>query len=256
MLPGVDVVLARQPALTTGLPLFFLLIWGLDFKYDLVHALGLVPDSLFPPSLDALNRLSFFQVVHINFLHLVLNTIALLPLLREFELEHGTVRTGIILNVSSVLPGIVYCLVMKLASFGQTGIAGSSGWFFTFLAYFSWRQYLTAPTLQLPRVPVGIPAWSPPLFVLALVTIVLPQSSFMGHLVGLGFGYLLGMGYLGFAYEGTTHVVRWIENHIQPVIKGLSHIVVWVTEDELRPQQALPLTNMPGPGQVLGTVDG
>ena len=39
-------------------------------------------------------RLNTYPLVHQNFLHALLNVIALVPLLERFEAEHGTLLTG------------------------------------------------------------------------------------------------------------------------------------------------------------------
>lgn len=39
-------------------------------------------------------RLNTYPLIHQNFLHALLNVVALVPLLERFEAEHGTLLTG------------------------------------------------------------------------------------------------------------------------------------------------------------------
>lgn len=39
-------------------------------------------------------RLNTYPLIHVNFLHAILNIFALVPLLERFEADHGTLLTG------------------------------------------------------------------------------------------------------------------------------------------------------------------
>lgn len=46
--------------------------------------------------LESVYRLNTYPLIHLGFIHVFLNAIALLPLLERFEAEHGTLLTGVI----------------------------------------------------------------------------------------------------------------------------------------------------------------
>ena len=46
------------------------------------------------PNICAVYRLNTYPLIHINFLHAILNIFALVPLLERFEADHGTLLTG------------------------------------------------------------------------------------------------------------------------------------------------------------------
>lgn len=247
--------LKRPPAITTGLLAFMVLLYGLSFGFAVVDTLKLTPSAL--TSIN-LNRLSFYPCVHFNVIHLVLNLIALAPLLCDFELRNGTVRTGIVLNVLAVFPGIVYCLV-TLALKDSTAVAGASGWVFSLLAYTSYKQSTVSPTVAVGGL-FAVPTVALPLVVLLLTSLLLRGSSLLGHTIGLAFGYMLGLGFLNVLIEPTTHVVEWIEKKLNVGIQFLAYIVRFVEEVEARELRAAPhgellptsIAATGGPGHVLG----
>lgn len=84
------------PALTSGLTVFMAIIYVISLAIpSLSESWSLQSTAL---TNFELGRLSTFPMVHINLIHLLMNSWALVPLLRTFESINGTVRTGIVLN--------------------------------------------------------------------------------------------------------------------------------------------------------------
>lgn len=80
-----------------------------------------------------------------SLLHLLLNSWALLPLLSSFELQNGTVRTGIVLNVMGTITGVSYIL-LSFIFYPEGAVLGSSAWVFSFLGYFSYLESKHTPS--------------------------------------------------------------------------------------------------------------
>lgn len=87
-------------------------------------------------------------MLHLSLLHLGLNCWALLPLLSAFELQNGTVRTGIVLNALGTVTGVLYILC-SFVFFPNGSVLGSSAWVFSFLAYFSYLESKYSPSTTL-----------------------------------------------------------------------------------------------------------
>lgn len=251
----------RPPALTTGMVVFLVFLHFGDTTGSWRDSNVLNRDAL----LDLqVGRLSMYPLFHLSIVHLLVNLFSFIPLLGMYESVHGTVRTGIVLNVTAVLAGIPYCIIMIILS-NDTAVAGASGWVFTWLAYFAWKQHEVHPKITLAgRIPML--TWATPLIPLVLSAIIFPGSSLLGHVLGLLIGYIYGMGFIDVLIEPSTNVVEWIESKITPVISFLSYIVTWVTEVEARQLRTqavgniLPISQQPssiasisGPGHVLGS---
>ena len=79
--------------------------WVLELQsaWNVVQWGALVPKAItgvFMPRYSTNNyiilvyRLNTYPLIHLGFLHSLLNTIALVPLMERFEAEHGTLLTG------------------------------------------------------------------------------------------------------------------------------------------------------------------
>lgn len=96
------------------------------------------------------------------------------------------------------------------------------------------------------------------------MAIFVPQSSFIGHLICLGFGWLLEMGYLDILFVKSTKVVEFIETKLAPAIELIPNKLKYITEVQAREirtdsrTSALPVVSdpadYPGAGQQLGQV--
>lgn len=217
----------RPPAITTGLVPFYLILRALGTS----DALKLTPDALF--HID-LNRLSFYPLVFSSWAELALGVALFTPLCGQFELKNGTVRTGVVLNVTAFFVGIVANILAKISGnkLFYNDFCGTSSWILAFSAILSVNVW-NLPVLPIKSVVVGVPAFVVPLVMYVLVSIYNP-SDFLVNGLALLMGFGLGLGYLGFLVEGTTNVIEWIENKLEAGINGLRYIVRFVGEVEAR----------------------
>ncbi|KAK9449294.1 uncharacterized protein V1518DRAFT_415606 [Limtongia smithiae] len=155
-------------------------------------ALALAPGSVLG---GGLYRLVTYPIVHQNVMHALFNMFALLPVLSSFEEDTGTVATAGALLLFSIVPGIAYTVVAPILFTKPPTVLGSSGWVFTLMAYFAMKEFSFRHTIALTPT-VQIPTWITPILTLLLVALLLPGSSFLGHLLGLLTGYGYALGYL------------------------------------------------------------
>ncbi|SCU91912.1 LADA_0F12948g1_1 [Lachancea dasiensis] len=174
-------------ALSTGLVVFMTMLFIINFVFDINRHISLTPGALF--SLD-LNRISMYPLGHLSIVHLLMNCISIYGPLTAFERSHGTVHTGVILNLLAVFTAIPYCLLGSVF-FSETEVIGSSGWCFSLLGYFSLKESILRPQQQIFNN-YYLPTRYIPVVALVFVTIFFPGSSFWGHLIGLCWGYALG----------------------------------------------------------------
>ena len=81
--------------LNRGLPLHERQYTKFNIDILLILAIGLV------------YRLNTYPLIHIGFLHALLNTIALAPLLERFEADHGTLLTAAMFVGRESMPAIM-----------------------------------------------------------------------------------------------------------------------------------------------------
>jgi hypothetical protein len=90
----------------------------------------------------------------------------------------------------------------------STPIQGASGWIFLLLAA---RFVHTAQqTPHITLITYRVPTLVVPLFFLLLTSLIVPHTSLLGHLLGVGLGYAWGFGYLKFLVP-PEKITRWIE---------------------------------------------
>jgi glycosylphosphatidylinositol transamidase len=84
-----------------------------------------------------------------------------------------------------------------------------------------------APPITDPRsfsiASYKIPTWTTPLVLIFVTWILVPNTSFLGHLCGLLVGYLFGLGYLKFLAP-PEKILRWIEGKLN-LLGRLPHYV-------------------------------
>lgn len=221
-------VLLKTPALSVGLCIFsFLFYLCLDKTST---ALVLYPDT--PLKLD-LNTLSFYIFPHVNLVHLFVNLISLFPLISAFEKANGTVYTGVTLNLLAVLTAIMYC-VPGLLLYPNDGVAGLLAVVFSFLTYFCQKEHNLTPVICLFKVAnndISVPTEYFQFVNLFLIAILIPSTSFFGHLAGIGAGYLLAYDYLRVLYP-PLKALLFIENKLSTGISKLKFIVDFVSEED------------------------
>lgn len=222
--------LKETPALTAGLPIFtfFLLVVDLVTSHSLLEMFSLYPGAIL--AFD-LNRLSFYLLFHKDIIHWALNIFALWTPLSIYERTHGTVNTGITLNLLAVVTGLQFSLVGYFL-FPEMHVVGLSGVVFLFLAFTAYKEHFLTPVIYTLRVQgreVLIPTLYSPLLFVIVCAILLPASSIWGHLFGVFAGYLLGMDRLAFMFP-PLKVVLWIEDKLSGAIGLLDGLVLFIRE--------------------------
>ncbi|KAL9031228.1 MAG: hypothetical protein Q9196_000728 [Gyalolechia fulgens] len=225
-LPSLDVrrlrsYVFRLPLFTRIILVFVGIFWilALPQVWDVVQWGALVPKEV---NLGTMYRLNTYPLIHRGFFHALFNTLALVPLLERFEAEHGTLLTGAMFaGPLSTLPAAGYLLLERGILGRNTALLGASIWVFVLLGVegiktFKSYPYLTISTYQ-------IPTWTTPLIILLFTTVLIPNTSFFGHLCSVGVGYIYGLGYLKILAP-PEKVLRWIEGKLN-LLGRLPHYV-------------------------------
>lgn len=227
--------ISHYPALTVGYPIFTLLLLLIDTRFPVAEALALRTTT--PISLELLNSLSFYPVVHQGFFHWLCNSIALFTPMMKFERDNGTVHTGITLNLLAVFTGIPIYLTCKLLNF-HVALLGSSGYVFSFFTYTCYNEAQINPIatrIKLAGRDITIPMLYFPvivLFVWTFITFIFQiPSSFIGHAWAVVIGYLFGMGHMKRLHP-PSKVILFIESKVGKGIDALAPIVTYYREDE------------------------
>lgn len=97
------------------------------------------------------------------------------------------------------------------------------------MAYFTHFEALNTPATYV-TTNLTIPTWSKPFLVLIVTAIIIPTSSIVGHLLGIGAGFLLAMGRLNFMVEPPSKIVLWIENKLAPFIALIPNQIRYIRE--------------------------
>lgn len=216
------------PAITIGLAIFLSFLYFLNFFIPINNAISFAPQDLLEFNL---NKLSFYSMGHLSFLHLLFNVISLITPMSNFEKRNGTVYTGIILNLLTVSTGLLYAL-FGIFLYPNSKILGASGIIFSFLGWFAYHEslinatYLITPTVSIPTI-------YSPLIPLILIAIFVPGSSFLGHLFGLLMGYALALGYFKILIPKSS-IIEWIEVKAQPLINLIPSFVKYYREEDTK----------------------
>ncbi|KAG9229853.1 hypothetical protein BJ875DRAFT_473790 [Amylocarpus encephaloides] len=211
----------RLPLFTRLIICVIVFLWLLSMQsvWDVQQWGALIPDEL---GLSTMYRTNTFPLVHNGIFHTFLNLFALTPLLERFEAEHGTLTTlALFAGPLSTIPALLYTFVERGLLHMNTAILGSSIWVFTLLAVEAVKAYRSNPSFQIGTVKV--PTWTTPLVVVVFTSVLVPNTSFLGHLCGLAFGYGWGLGYLKFLAP-PEWALRWIEGKLN-LLGRLPHYV-------------------------------
>lgn len=200
-------------------------------------------------------RLNTYPLLHLSFLHLLPNTLCLVPLLDRFETTHGTITTFLLFTGAfGLIPGGLYTILERFIFGLNSSAIGASVWVFLLLANESIKTYR-----QNPNFTIGdyrVPTWTTPLLMIVLVAFLVPHTSFLGHLCGAFTGYLWGLEYIRFLAP-PEKVLRWIEGKLN-LLGRLPHYVS-VDSKTFGRYGVLPSTEggaRVGPGRgALGAVD-
>ncbi|KAF1949780.1 hypothetical protein CC80DRAFT_497239 [Byssothecium circinans] len=199
--------------------------------------------------------------MHLNFLHMFFDILAIAPLLERFEAEFGTIVTlSLFTGPFGLLPGGLYLALEKFILRGNTSVMGSSVWIFLLLASEAIKTHKTNPNFSIG--PYKIPTWTTPLILILATSVLIPHVSLLGHLSGAAIGYLWGLGYIKFLVPHEK-ILRWVESKLN-LLGRLPHYVS-VDQKTYGRYGVLPSTGVsvplgamgggprsPEPGQRLG----
>ncbi|ETS84039.1 Rhomboid protein 2 [Pestalotiopsis fici W106-1] len=192
---------------------------GLQTVWDLRQWGSLIPDQI---SFGTAYRINTFPLIHINFFHMLLNVLTLMPLLERFENEHGTLTSlAMFFGPLTTIPAIMYVVIERAILRSNTAVMGSSFWVFLLLSIEAIRTYKTNPFFVIG--PYHIPTWTTPLVIELVTAALIPSSSLLGHLCGIAVGYLFGLGYLK-VLAPPEKALRWVESRLN-LLGRLPHYV-------------------------------
>lgn len=87
--------------------------------------------------------------MHLNFLHMIFNLVAVAPLLERFESEYGTlVSLALFTGPFGLLPGGIYFLLERFVLRSNTTVMGASIWVFLLLAAEAMKTQKTNPNFR------------------------------------------------------------------------------------------------------------
>ncbi|KAI9743299.1 MAG: putative rhomboid protease [Claussenomyces sp. TS43310] len=241
--------LFRLPLCTRLICTIIAFLWFLSVLpiFDVQQWGSLIPEEI---GLATLYRTNTFPLVHAGFVHTILNIIALTPLLERFEAKHGTLTTfALFFGPLSTIPALMYTVLERGVLRSNTAVLGASIWVFMLIGMEAIQTYRSNPYFLLGTN--QIPTWTTPLILLLFVTVLVPNTSFLGHLCGLAVGYLFGLGYLKFLAPPEWGL-RWIEGKLN-LLGRVPHYVS-VDQKTYGRYGVLPTTsptvNAPGEGAV------
>ncbi|GFN18475.1 GPI-anchor transamidase subunit GAA1 [Aspergillus tubingensis] len=211
----------RLPLFTRLVLLAIIVFWLLELQtiWSVVQWGSVIPEEV---GFGTMYRLNTYPFIHLGFFHAFLNILALTPLLERFEAEHGTLTAvALFIGPLSTLPAGIYILIERFVLHRNTAVVGSSIWVFLLLGSEAIRTFKSNPYFSLGST--KIPTWTSPLFACALVSILVPNTSFLGHLCAILVGYLLGLGVLKI-FVPPEKVLRWIEGKLN-LLGRLPHYV-------------------------------
>ncbi|KAF5008806.1 hypothetical protein FDECE_4919 [Fusarium decemcellulare] len=155
---------------------------------------------------------------------MILNVLALTPLMERFEGEYGTLTTlALFFGPLTSIPAVIM-------------------WVFVLLSMESIRTYKANPYLVIGTV--HIPTWTTPLIMSFVVWALVPRTSLLGHLCAIIVGYIAGFGYVKFLAP-PEWALRWIEKRLN-LLKILPHYVS-IDKTTYGRFGVLPTANRPGP---------
>lgn len=184
------------PVITTGLTVFIVLTYVFSvFNQTLVENWALSPASLVVN--HEFSRLTTYPLIHAGFFHIFSNVIVLYYPLADFEKAHGSLHTAIVVNTLGAVLGIAYTIITYILVYigfesdetTNTFVLGSSGWVFTFITVAACHRAMVQHSIMIHTY--SIPTLFIPLIYLVLSAILIPSSSFLGHLVSIILGVII-----------------------------------------------------------------
>lgn len=241
----------RLPLFTRAMILVIVLLWIASYVVDVQQWGALIPKEI---GISTLYRTNTFPLVHAGFFHAFMNLLALTPLLERFEAEYGTLTTlALFLGPLSTIPALLYTFIERGILGMNTAVLGASIWVFTLIAMEAVKTYKSNPYFMLGTT--QIPTWITPFVMVLFVSFLIPNTSFLGHVCGLLFGYGWELGYLKFLAP-PDWALRWIEGKLN-LLGRLPHYVS-VDQKTYGRYGVLPTTNPTlapsGDGIALGYI--
>ncbi|KAI0150643.1 Gaa1-like protein [Xylariaceae sp. FL1272] len=213
--------LLRLPLFTRAMIVAMVAFWlaGFQSVFDIQQWGSLIPNEM---GITTMYRVNTFPLIHLNFLHTLFNVLALTPLLERFETEFGTLTSlALFFGPLTTIPALVYVVLERLVFQLNTPVMGASIWVFLLLGVEAIRTYKTNPHLVIGTH--HVPTWTTPLFMVLVVEALIPGTSFIGHLCGVGTGYLFGLGYLKILAP-PEKALRWLEGRLN-LLGRLPHYI-------------------------------
>ncbi|KAL4990343.1 Gaa1-like protein [Aspergillus falconensis] len=252
--------LLRLPLFTRLVILAIIVFWLLELQtvWSVVQWGALIPDEL---GWKTMYRTNTYPFIHTGFFHAFLNMLALTPLLERFEAEHGTLTAiALFMGPLSTFPAGLYVLIEKFILHGNNSVVGSSVWVFLLLGSEAIRTYKSNPYFSIGNT--KIPTWTSPLLVCVLVWILVPNTSFLGHLCSILIGYLLGLGYLKVLVppekvlrfiEGKLNLLGRLPHYVSVDQKTYGRFGVLPTSGVPAGERGTPMSFISGSSQRLGS---
>lgn len=234
--------LFRLPLFTRLMLLAIFGLWILELQtvWSVIDWGALIPNEV---GLGSMYRLNTYPLVHRGFIHMLLDTVCLIPLLERFESEWGTLNCfALWLGPLSTIPAGLYIVIERFILRSNTAVLGSSVWVFLLLGIEAIKTYRANPYLEIASAKV--PTWITPLVLIVVTSVLVPGASFLGHMCAVVVGYLFGLGYLKFLAP-PERVSRWIEGKLN-LLGRLPHYVS-VDQKTAGRYNLLPSTNADGP---------
>ncbi|KAI8807125.1 hypothetical protein BJ742DRAFT_813521 [Cladochytrium replicatum] len=220
---------------------------------DLNSAGCLRPDLLFSNVAQGLYRILTSPMLHANFLHLLLNMLAFLPLGVRAEKANGSLKFACILLILVVLSQVTTVLLSYIVdSVVTTGylsacIIGFSGVIFGMITSMECMDHRPRPMFgNVLSVPASLYPW----VLLVIIQIVLPSASMIGHIGGIAAGYLHGFGLLNIIIPSSSTIVKLEGKPWMSRVTSNGHFVHCPVSLPLRIGDAASPTS-PGGGSVF-----
>ncbi|KAN0083618.1 hypothetical protein V8E54_002706 [Elaphomyces granulatus] len=211
----------RLPLFTRVTLLIIFAFWLLELQtvWSVVNWGALVPNEI---GIGGMYRLNTYPVIHASFLHAILNILALTPLIERFEAEYGTLTAvALFLGPISTFPAGAYVIIERFLLRRNTPVLGASVWVFLLLGSEAIKTFRSNPYFSIGTY--RIPTWTTPLFASFCVSVLVSNTSLLGHVCAVAVGYLLGLGYLKI-FAPPEKIIRWIERKLN-LLGRLPHYV-------------------------------
>lgn len=123
-------------------------LWILELQsvWSVIDWGALVPLEV---GFGSMYRLNTYPLVHMGLIHMLMDTICLVPLLERFESEWGTLNClALWLGPLSTIPAGMYVVIERFVLGRNTAVLGSSVWVFVLLGIEAVKTYKAHPYLE------------------------------------------------------------------------------------------------------------